>query len=149
MMRRKTAMKKRFGFTLALALSVLIFASAGPVLAYTVTGDLKTPGTYTSTTSGVLNSVLSGIGGGISNARLDYIVATGANGALATFSGDEISPSLQQSTNTFGGNYITISADTNGDGGFTLSGDGQSITNVSNISVNRASAPPGIYPTGP
>jgi len=142
-------MKKRFGLTLAIALSVLIFASAGPVLAYTVTGDLKAGYTYGSTTSGSLWSVFTSGGGGVGSTNYDYIVVTGANGSMATYSPGEISPSYYTPVtgssypgSTSGGATVTIAPDANNDGGYTVTGDGQTITNVSNINVVRAPQPP-------
>ncbi len=137
-------MKKYFFPFIALAALTALFASTGPASAYTVTGDLKTAGAYTLSATGSLWSVLSGTGKGIANSKADYILVTGAGGSLATFSAGEINTSLYST----GASTVNISSDSNGDGGYTVSGDGQTITNVSNINVVRAPLPAGTYPGG-
>jgi hypothetical protein len=139
-------MKKNVVVALAVTVCMLFFASAPSVLAdmYTVTGDLKVAGPYTINATGSLWSVLSGVGG-LGNSKTDYIVATGAGGSLATFSAGEINTSLYSA----GASTVSVSADSNGDGRYTVSGDGQTVTGVSNINVVRAPLPAGTYPGGP
>jgi hypothetical protein len=148
-------MRKGPGFTIAMAISVVLLATTVPAFAYTVTGDLSSSGlsalsgsvTYTGSLSGLFDTI-SGEATYINNgtpyndmyANQDYIVATSSSGAQATFSVGEI---------TVGSAVNSISISGNSTTGYTISGGGQTLSNVSNIQVVHTTEPtgPGGYST--
>lgn len=135
-------MKKSFGFIMVIAALVMLFASDGSVLAYTVTGDVSNSGASYST-GGDLWTLLNGTfgintGGTIHNyIEGDYVLVTGTGGS-ALFSGGELDTA-------FGHESVNL----NGSGGvYNLSGAGQAVNNVTNINVVHVLVPPGTYPGG-
>jgi hypothetical protein len=147
---RRRNMKKGFCVVVFLMALIVLYASSGPVLAFTITGDLATPGVYNySGLTTDLWSVLSGVGGVDNTApagyqttgnyqETDYVSVTGANGAIATFSVGEID-------NKFGQENIGI---TNNGGVYSLSYGTQAVSNITNINVVHAPLPPGPGPSG-
>lgn len=130
-------MKKNLFVLVALA-ALMALASGGPVLAYTLSGDFTNPGIYTENTGGDLWTMLKGTGGGI-NPRAatensiegDYVLVTGASGS-ALYAVGELDTKFAPV------NAVTITA--NGSG-FNLSGEGRTVTSVTNISVVHAADP--------
>jgi hypothetical protein len=150
-------MKKNFLCFIALGALVVMFASAGSVLAqsYTVTGDLSAAGftafasgsSYTGTLAGLFNASTSGAAyvnnGSPYNdmyGNQDYIVATSSSGATATFSVGEISVGNQGSNINITGNSTT---------GYTVTGPGQTLSNVTNFNVVHTTMPTGIAQYSP
>jgi len=142
--------KKKFFIFIALAALIALFASAGPVLAqYTVTGDLSTSGfaalsgqlSQTGTLAGLFNASSTGatyINNGSPYSDMygnqDYIVATSSSGATATFSVGEITVGNQ-------GSNINITGSSSA--GYTISGPGQTLSNLTNINVVHTTMPVG------
>lgn len=150
-------MKKSLCFIMALATFAMLLASVGPAAAYTVTGDLSSSGlsalsgsvTYTGTLSGLFDTI-SGeatyINNGTSDmyANMDYILATSTTGQIATFSVGEITVgnSSVNSNSGSGGSANNIQITGSSSTGFTISGNGESLSNVANIDVVHTTAPP-------
>ncbi|MGD0488727.1 MAG: hypothetical protein ABSB94_16235 [Syntrophorhabdales bacterium] len=146
-------MKKHLCVFIALAAVITLFASTGPVLAYTVTGDLSAAGSTALTGSQSYTGTLSDLFDTVSHeaiyinngtpysdmyANQDYIVATSSSGAKATFSVGEI---------TVGNATINISG--NNSTGYTISGNGQTLHNLANINVVHTTMPAGTSQYSP
>ncbi len=134
-------MRKKSGFLFAMAVSVVLFATTGPAFAYTVTGDLSTTGfvalsgsvNYTGSLSGLFDvtgseAMYVNNGSPYSDmyANQDYIVARNASGQAVTFGVGEISVGNQGSNITITSNPTT---------GYTISGYGQTLSNITNLNV--------------
>jgi hypothetical protein len=130
-----------------IAFVAVLFVSTGPVLAdYTVTGALSNPGS--STYTGDLFALLNGSGtysrmdptNGTTRQYIeqDYVVATGGNGSMAVFAVGQINPG-------FGNQAVSITASGSQ---YNLSGAGQTVNNLTNITVVHTQLPPGAYPGG-
>lgn len=158
-------MKRNLCVFIAVAAVIALFVPAGSARAqsYTVTGDLSATGvsalsgpqTYTGSLSNLFDTV-SGEAMYVNNnlptgsyndmvANQDYIVATSSTGQIATFSVGEI---------TVGNNSVGSYSASNGSAnniqiggsaatGFTISGPGQSLSNVTNINVVHTTMPAG------
>lgn len=141
-------MKKSLGF-LTLIILIVALTRTAPAFAFTVSGDLSSTGAtalsgsvnYTGTLSNLFDTV-GGTAEYIDNgtpyndmfANQDYIVATSSNGNVATFSVGEI---------TVGNSLSSINITGNSSTGYTITGPGQSLSNVTNINVVHTSMPAG------
>jgi len=134
-------MKKSLGFVAALTAAVSLLALSGQALAYEVSGDVLIPGVYASadTLWNVLSSAIikvnatQGNPSGTENwIEEDYVQVTGASGSKALYSVGELNPA-------YGATAVSLTP--NGTGGYNLSGAGQTVANVTNISVVHAVDP--------
>ena len=128
-------MKKSFNIIMALTAMIGVLAFIGQVHAYQVIGDVLNPGTYSSGGSlwSVLNTAIIRVNATPANPsgtenwiEGDYVQVTGANGATALYSVGELNP-------LYGNAQVSLTS--NGSGGYTLSGVGRSVTNVTGINV--------------
>jgi hypothetical protein len=162
-----------FAIVLAALIGMFAF-SGQALAQYTVTGDLSTVGTngYTAGATALLGaqtytgslSGLFGTAGGEANyinnnlpsgsysdmyANQDYIVATSSSGAIATFSVGEVTVG-NNSVNSVGNsagtslNANNISITGNNTTGYTITGPGRTLSNLTNINVVHTSMPVGV-----
>lgn len=159
-------MKRNLSILMAFAVVASLLVSGGVARAYTVTGDLSAAGfaafasgsNYTGSLSGLFDTVggeamyvNNNLPSGSYNdmvANQDYVVATSATGAIATFSVGEITVGNNSvNSNSSSGSANNISISGSAASGFTITGPGQTLSNVTNINVVHTTMPvgPGGY----
>jgi hypothetical protein len=145
----ENTMKRTFGFVLIIVFSVMFFAWAGPVQAYTVTGDINSSlagysggdlwhavlaETDTSSVAGANGAINNPVYGSNKYNTInhnwiegDYVLVKGASGP-ALYSVGELDP-------RFGNSAVTLTASGST---YNLSGAGRSVTGVTDITVVHA-----------